>query len=243
MLSQHWTRWACTKRAWTPWEVPETAAWFSPSRGMDRVSGAVNVWDTNNIASPYVVSQATSGFRPALGTTINGRSSLVFTAGSFSHLRNAGANILAGGASRYVAAVVKNADATGGTIMSFRSGTRYWALLAHNIGGNRFYFTDGVAVNGNEVGVGPDFTTPRLIEWELTVGAPVVVRVDGVARTIVGGNLVAEDGTTGFDFATRGGAFFSFDLGDVVIASGIPSAANKAKLRTFLASESNMAPL
>lgn len=229
--SQNWPRWA-TKRSFAPWDVPETTAWFSPRHGITNVSGAVSSWAPLLTGSPSV-SQSTAGFRPLIGTGINGNESLAFDAANFRRLRNTTDNLVAAGATRYVLAVVKSADATGGSILTFRLGTRSWALMSQDIGGNRFYFTDSVSVNANEVGAGPDFTIPTIIEWELTVGTKAVVRVNGVARTISGGNLVAENGTTGFDIGYRDTKYWTGDIGDVYIASGIPSAADLAKLYSY----------
>lgn len=223
-------------RGFRPWSVPGTAFMFFPHVGVVPVSGAASSWATTR-GGLYVTSQATPSKRPTLASGINGRPTIALAGASSQELTNTTQNIFTAGAPRYILAVAKAGNAVGGSIISFRldtTGGRYWSCMAQVIGGQMFWFTDGVAINGNEAGAGPDMTQASIIEWELTVGSQAVVRVNGVARTVLGGLIVAEAGTTGFRIGSRAGSgFYTGDLPYIYGASPIPSAANKALLRSY----------
>lgn len=233
-------------RGFRPYAVAETVAWWTARAGV--TGSPASAWTTQSPAGSFTGSQATEAKRPSIGTSINGRPSLDFAGASAQVLANTTVDIVSAGATRYVLAVVKASDAVGGTILNFRlnsTGGRFWSIMWQVIGSDTFFFTDGVAVSNIVSGAQTVDTAAHIIEWELTTGAPVVARVDGVAQTIAGGNIVAEAGTTGFRIGSRAGAsaetgHWNGSIGDIYIASSIPSAANKSALRTYFAAENGV---
>lgn len=228
----HWSQWN-RHRSFRPYDVPETAFWFSPRHRVSLASGDVSSWVTED--EVFTAAQV-SGQRPAFDATgVNGKEAITFTAANSDNLRSTTQNLLADGAARYVLAVGQLSSAGGGCLLRFKVGSPSCLLYIFKPDGNCYYYGDG-SVEAHELNAGsPDFTVPFLIEWELTVGALPVVRVNGVARTIVGSNVTTDSGTTGFTIggADVAGQYYPGSIADIYCASGIPSASDKAKLRTF----------
>jgi hypothetical protein len=239
---QHWSGWSRTPRAFMPYDVPETVAWFSPRHNVTNASGAASAWASLSPSSTYTAAQATAGKRPTIATGINSRASLDFSTLASTELNNTTDNILAGGTARYVLAVVRSNNA-GGTVFSFQKGT--WLLYAWNLSGTQYYFFDGSAAFGEASGGAPTLLGATfMLEWELTVGATPVVRFNGVARTLAGTIAAAPAGTTGFSVGSANGAqFWDGPIADVYVASPIPSTTNKAKLRTYFSIVNGMTAL
>lgn len=224
--------------AFRPYDVPETAAWFTARAGVTDVSGAASAWTSQYPAGTFTSSQASASARPTIAAGVNGEPSLLFDATASQELKNTTTNILSSGATRYVLGVGKMANTTGGSFFMFKVGGSCCDCYIFHSGANTQYYGDRVSLSATEAFAGsPDFTAPFLIEWELTVGALPVVRVNGVARTLTGSNVVSDTGTTGFEIGGNGfgGQYFPGHIADIYIASGIPSAADLAKLRAYFA--------
>lgn len=243
MFKGHWT--SLARRAWAPFDVPEFKLWLTPSAGAtDAGAGACSAWsDIRARTTRYATSQGTGAKRPTIGANINGRASLAFASANSQELTNTTDNPVTAGAARYVLIVAKLAGSgsgSGGAFFTFRlnnTGGRVWTLQAVNVGdGNIYFFTDAVSNNVQEAGAGPTLTTPFIIEYELTAGQAPVVRVNNIARTLVGTiSATAEAGTTGFRVgsANNGTSPFNGNIADIFIASPIPSVANRALLRGY----------
>jgi hypothetical protein len=183
--------------------------------------------------------------RPAIATGINGKASLAFTIATQTLLTDTTTNILTAGAPRYVLAVAKASALIGGTILQFRTTGAVSILYPTNLAGTCYYWNDAIGGLASEPTAGaPDFTQTFLIEWELTVGAAAIVRVNGVTRTLTSSNVSSDSGTVGFKIGSSyAGQYWGGDLADIYIASGIPTAANKSRLRTFFSVLNAMSPL
>ena len=231
------------RRAWLPIDVPGYSFWFSAKAGVtDSGSGTASALaDVRARGTRYTTSQATSGKRPTIATGINSRASLTFASASSQELTNTTDNPIASGVTRYVLIVAKAATDSvggGGTLFAFRlntTGGRQWSCQCIRGGDNNtYYFTDAVSNNVVEPTAGaPSIASPFIIEYELTLGATPVVRINGTARTLSGSiNATGELGTTGFKIGS-GGGFWNGEIGDVFCATGIPSSADKSRLRNF----------
>jgi hypothetical protein len=211
------------------------------------VSGDASAWDTAAPAGVFTAAQAGAGNRPAISATgLNGKPSILFTAANSDSLDNTTANIVAAGATRYVLGVGQLTSAAGGVFFRFKGGNPGLICYVFSPDANVYYYGDGIALEAHELESGaPDFTQPFLIEWELTVGALPVVRVNGAARTLTGSNVASDSGTAGFRIGSTAvaGQYWPGHIADVYVASGIPSAADRAKLRTFFSTENRMTPL
>jgi hypothetical protein len=229
------------RRAWMPYDVPEYKFWFTPRDGTtDAGGGAVSAWaDVRARGTRYATSQATGSARPALATGINSRASLSFLKANSKELTNTTNDPVASGATRYVLAVVQSLDSVGGTVFQFRlnsTGGRVWCLQLASPDPNFYYFTDAVSNNIIDTGAAPTITVPTIAEWELTLGASLVVRLNGVTRTTSGSvNATADTGTTGFHIGGRAPAsqFWNGHIADIFCASPIPSLADRARLRNY----------
>lgn len=248
MLSAYPKRPALGKRrVWMPFDVPEHKVWLTAGAGTtDAGGGACSAWaDVRSRGTRYASSQSTGSKRPTIAVSINSRATLDFAKVSVQELVNTTDDPIASGATRYVLAVVKKTatgNATGGTIFTFRintTGGRVWALMYTKQGdGNTYYFTDAVSNNVIEsvAASAPDVSTPILIEWELTLGATPVIRIQNVQRTLTGNlNATAELGTTGFRVGAGASSATPFDgsIADVFVAAPIPSDPDKSRLVNF----------
>lgn len=216
-----------------PLLVPGYAAWFSSRFSVVPASGAASA--VTSVPPKYTATQATSGKRPTIANNINGHPSLDFVTASSQELTNATDNILNGGATRYVLIVAK-ATTVGGSLFYFQKGS--WLLYAWNLSGTQYYFSDGVNPYGEPAASAPSLSAaPFVIEWELAQGATPVVRINNVARTLSGTIGVAAAGITGFAIgsAGAGGQYWGGPIADIYIAAGVPSTANKARLRQYFA--------
>lgn len=241
-----WTSWA--RRPWIPTDVAQTVAWFSPRSKFTNTSGKASDWTDQG--GTFTATQATAGNRPAVANGINGFPSFTYTGASSQELTNTTQNPVSSGTARYVLAVAKSAGSgvgTGGTLFCFRlntTGGRKYALSVAALGdANTYYFTDAVSNNVVEATAGaPTFTSPYMIEWELAAGQAMVVRVNNVARTLSGGSLNAtgELGTTGFHIGSQGSQFYDGDIADIYIASVVPSAGDKDRIRQFIARQNGL---
>lgn len=239
-MPQDWQDW----RGWSPFDVPETVAWFGARERVTNVSGAASAWATTAPPAAFTGTQSNASLRPAIANGINGRPTIAFTIGSNQLLADT-TDILAAGAPRYALAVAKASTSVGGTIFQFRTTGAVSILYPTNIGGACYYWNDGVGGLASELtATAPDITQPFLIEWELTVGAPVVVRVNGVTRVLTSSNVSSDIGTSGFKIGeSYAGQPWGGDVADIYIASGIPSASDRAKLRTFFSTANGLTPL
>lgn len=223
-----------------PYDVPETAFWFSPRHAVTLASGDVSSWSTQYPSVAFTAANAAAGQRPLLDATgLNGAESFLYTAANSDNLRSTTQNLFTAGATRYVLAVGKQSDAGGGCLMRCKLNSPACLFYIFATGGTTYYYSDAGAATASEPTAGaPDFTAPFLIEWELTVGAPAVVRVNGTARTLTSSNVTSDTGTaTGFTIggADVAGQYFPGHIADIYGATGIPSAGDKAKLRTHFA--------
>lgn len=227
-------------RGFLPTNVAETVAWFSARSGVTNVAGAASQLDS--VIGSFSGTQATGAARPTIATGINSLPTLAFASASAQELTNTTTNLVTTNATRYVLIVAKSADAAGGSLLTFRfntaGSTRVWVLQTSTSGGNRNYMTDGVSNSTSATLAGePSIVSPFLIEYELTLGATPIIRINRNTRPVTGIiHATGEAGATGFHIGGReaaGGEKWNGDIADIYIASGIPSAADKTKLVNY----------
>lgn len=225
--------------AFSPADIAGLVLWLKA----DAITGLVNgdpiaTW-ADSSGNGYDATQATTAHKPSYRTSvINGLPVARFD-GVDDRLENTTNSLVAGGAARTVF-VVGDGPAAGvtGTLFTFRRTTKIHTLQLYTDGGTSSIYSDGVAVNETiSDAESAKFRSPFVASFRYTGSSTVALWLNGVAITVSGGDVVAEDGAAGYTVGYREDAIsqgWKEDIAEVIVYDSALSAGDRQLVQTYL---------
>ncbi len=195
----------------TIWFRADTGV-LNPSNNPAANNDPVATWVDQSV-SGFNVTQATAGKRPVyIAAGPNGLPTVQFDnsggAGATDVLNNTTNNAVAAGSNRTVlVAGQAGATSNGGTMFTFRRSTPVNTNSQMLFGGTFYVYSDGVTVNGDIPNPANatlnEIRSPFVSVHKSVVGSQIGVDLNGVQRTVNGGVVASDTGTTGFNVGSR----------------------------------------
>jgi phage tail-like protein len=153
-------------------------------------------------------------------------------------LDRAGTNLVPGGSDRSLFIVCRPADSAGGSLFTFRTGTKDWVAYLFSLSGNQYVWSDGIAEL--HVVTPVDYTGQELLVEHEQSAQTLAVAINAADIPISGtATTTIEDGATGFTVGNRAVASyfqkFSGEIAEVLVYDHALTVLEKHNVRLYLA--------